>query len=80
MTARHPTTAWAAISSRTELGLIVAGATLARDPAAGARRRLPPGGFVEVLDADYRPLDKSAAGLDAGIVEEALTEMRRFYR
>jgi membrane-anchored protein YejM (alkaline phosphatase superfamily) len=37
-----------------------------------------PGGFVEVLGPDYRPL--AGAGLDSGVVGDALAEMRRFYR
>lgn len=37
-----------------------------------------PGGFVEVLGADYRP--DAGARLDAGLVAEALAAMRRFYR
>ncbi len=37
-----------------------------------------PGGFVEVLGADYRP--DASARLDAGLVAEALAAMRRFYR
>ncbi|MCC7259059.1 MAG: DUF3413 domain-containing protein [Gammaproteobacteria bacterium] len=36
-----------------------------------------PGGFVEVLDADYRPAD---GGLDAATVSAAMAAMRRFYR
>ena len=37
-----------------------------------------PGGFVEVRDADYRPV--ADAALDAGVVAQALGAMRRFYR
>lgn len=37
-----------------------------------------PGGFVEALGADYRPLPD--AELDAAVIEAALLEMRRFYR
>lgn len=37
-----------------------------------------PGGFAEVLGPDYRP--PADATLNAGLIEEALREMRRFYR
>jgi membrane-anchored protein YejM (alkaline phosphatase superfamily) len=37
-----------------------------------------PGGFVEALGEDYRPL--SGARLDASVIEAALRDMRRFYR
>lgn len=37
-----------------------------------------PGGFVEVRDADYRPVADTA--LDADVVAQALGAMRRFYR
>ena len=37
-----------------------------------------PGGFVEVLGPDYRPLQ--GAAVDAQVVESALRDMRRFYR
>lgn len=37
-----------------------------------------PGGFAEVLGPDYRP--PADARLDAGLIEESLREMRRFYR
>ncbi len=37
-----------------------------------------PGGFVEVLGSDYRPL--AGADIDARIVSEALGAMRRFYQ
>jgi membrane-anchored protein YejM (alkaline phosphatase superfamily) len=37
-----------------------------------------PGGFIEVLGPDYRP--DSELELDAGIMEEAVIEMRRFYK
>jgi membrane-anchored protein YejM (alkaline phosphatase superfamily) len=37
-----------------------------------------PGGFVELLGPDYRPLP--GGRLDARIIEESMREMRRFYR
>ncbi|RMF98943.1 MAG: DUF3413 domain-containing protein [Gammaproteobacteria bacterium] len=37
-----------------------------------------PGGFVEVLDAHYRPLGRSA--LDPALLRESLAAMSRFYR
>jgi membrane-anchored protein YejM (alkaline phosphatase superfamily) len=37
-----------------------------------------PGGFVEVLGTDYRPLPD--ADPDAGVIGQAMAEMRRFYR
>ncbi len=37
-----------------------------------------PGGFVEVLGADYRPV--AGAAIDTGVVADALSAMRRFYR
>jgi membrane-anchored protein YejM (alkaline phosphatase superfamily) len=37
-----------------------------------------PGGFMEVLGPDYRP--NPELSLDAGRIEEAVVEMRRFYR
>ncbi len=37
-----------------------------------------PGGLAEVLDADYRRADDTA--LDAALIEQAIAEMRRFYR
>ncbi len=37
-----------------------------------------PGGFVEILDADYRPSDRTR--LDSALIEETMREMRRFYR
>jgi hypothetical protein len=37
-----------------------------------------PGGFIEILGPDYRP-DRSLE-IDAGRMEEAVIEMRRFYR
>ena len=37
-----------------------------------------PGGFAEVLGPDYRP--PADARLDAGLIEDALHEMRRFYQ
>lgn len=37
-----------------------------------------PGGFVEVLDDAYRPV--AGADIDAGVVAEAMSVMRRFYR
>jgi membrane-anchored protein YejM (alkaline phosphatase superfamily) len=37
-----------------------------------------PGGFAEVLGADYRP--PADARLNAGLIERAMQEMRRFYR
>ncbi len=37
-----------------------------------------PGGFVEVLGPDYRPL--AGTGVDARVVAAALRDMRRFYR
>lgn len=37
-----------------------------------------PGGYVEVLDAAYRPVP--GAALDSDIIAGALAEMRRFYR
>ena len=37
-----------------------------------------PGGLVEILDGEYRPL--SDAELDASLLEAAIAEMRRFYR
>ena len=37
-----------------------------------------PGGFAEVLGPDYRP--PADASLDAGLIEESMREMRRFYR
>ncbi len=37
-----------------------------------------PGGFVEVLGPDYRPL--AGAAVNTRVVESALREMRRFYR
>jgi membrane-anchored protein YejM (alkaline phosphatase superfamily) len=36
-----------------------------------------PGGFVEILGKDYRPLDDSQ--LDASLIRESMMEMRRFY-
>jgi len=37
-----------------------------------------PGGLIELLGPDYRPAP--GLELDAGIIEEAMLEMRRFYR
>jgi hypothetical protein len=37
-----------------------------------------PGGFVELLGPDYRPL--RGAAVDARVIEAALRDMRRFYR
>ena len=37
-----------------------------------------PGGFAEVLGPDYRP--PADASLNAGLIEESMREMRRFYR
>jgi hypothetical protein len=37
-----------------------------------------PGGFAQVLGPDYR--DAGGAKLDAGRIEQAIAEMRRFYR
>lgn len=37
-----------------------------------------PGGFVEVLGTDYRPL--ADADPDAGVIGQAMADMRRFYR
>ncbi len=37
-----------------------------------------PGGFAEVLGPDYRP--PADARLDAGLIEDAMHEMRRFYQ
>ena len=37
-----------------------------------------PGGLVELLDSDYRPAP--GLELDAARIEEAMLEMRRFYR
>jgi len=37
-----------------------------------------PGGFAQVLGPDYRPPDD--ARLDAGLIEKALRDMRRFYQ
>ncbi|MBL8201463.1 MAG: sulfatase-like hydrolase/transferase, partial [Chromatiales bacterium] len=37
-----------------------------------------PGGFAEVLGPDYRP--PADARLDAGLIEQSLADMRRFYR
>jgi uncharacterized protein len=37
-----------------------------------------PGGFAEVLGSDYRP--HADARLNAGLIEQAMREMRRFYR
>ena len=37
-----------------------------------------PGGFAEVLGPDYRP--PADTSLDAAVIEQALGEMRRFYR
>jgi membrane-anchored protein YejM (alkaline phosphatase superfamily) len=37
-----------------------------------------PGGFAEVLGPDYRP--PADASLNAGLIEDSMREMRRFYR
>ena len=37
-----------------------------------------PGGFVEVRDADYRPV--SGAELDAGLIQDSLEAQRRFLK
>jgi hypothetical protein len=37
-----------------------------------------PGGFIELLGADYRPMENSR--LDRRVIDSAMRDMRRFYR